>query len=154
MLILVDSNILLRVAKPDDPQNLLALDALLKLRQKQHELAIVPQCAYEFYVVATRPLAQNGLGLEPTEAIADLEEASGLFRLLRDERKVFETWLELVTTYEVRGKTAHDTRLVAAMQRHGIQHLLTFNVADFRRYEPEIHLLDPRQIEFDDLAMH
>jgi hypothetical protein len=34
----------------------------------------------------------------------------------------------------VQGKQAHDARLVAAMQRHGPSHLLTFNTADFQRY--------------------
>jgi predicted nucleic acid-binding protein len=34
----------------------------------------------------------------------------------------------------VSGKPAHDARLVAAMIKHGIVHLLTFNDGDFKRY--------------------
>jgi predicted nucleic acid-binding protein len=34
----------------------------------------------------------------------------------------------------VLGKNAHDARLVAAMNVHGVTHLLTFNAADFRRF--------------------
>ena len=45
-------------------------------------------------------------------------------------------WLVVV------GKSAHDARLVAAMEPHGLTHLLTFNLADFRRYS-NIQLLDP-----------
>jgi len=39
------------------------------------------------------------------------------------------------------GKAAHDARLVAAMNRHALSHLLTFNVSDFKRY-PAIQILD------------
>ena len=31
-------------------------------------------------------------------------------------------------------KTAHDARLAAAMQRHQLSHILTFNKSDFIRY--------------------
>ena len=53
------------------------------------------------------------------------------YPLLRDERRVFENWRDLVNVYQVKGKNAHDTRLVAAMRRHGISDLLTFNGVDF-----------------------
>ncbi len=47
--------------------------------------------------------------------------------------------------YAIQGKAAHDARLVAAMQKHGVSQLLTFNGADFRRYL-EIEVLDPEAI--------
>jgi predicted nucleic acid-binding protein len=40
----------------------------------------------------------------------------------------------LVVAHEVKGKLAHDARLAAAMQRHAITHLLTFNGVDFGRF--------------------
>jgi hypothetical protein len=43
------------------------------------------------------------------------------------------------------GKPAHDARLVAAMERHGLTHLLTFNLVDFQRYAG-LELLDPHQV--------
>ena len=39
-----------------------------------------------------------------------------------------------MTAYEIVGKRAHDARLVAAMVRHGITHLLTFREQDFARF--------------------
>jgi predicted nucleic acid-binding protein len=68
-----------------------------------------------------------------------------LFTLFRDERGVFSVWREFVAQYDVKGKNAHDARLVAAMKRHGLDHLLTFNVSDFRRYEG-IEILDAQSI--------
>ncbi len=66
-------------------------------------------------------------------------------RLLRDERAVYDCWRELVAKYGIQGKQAHDARLVAAMQRHGITHLLTFNTSDFSRY-PGITGIDPETV--------
>ena len=39
-----------------------------------------------------------------------------------------------MSQHEVSGKKAHDTRLVASMIVHGLDTVLTFNVADFKRY--------------------
>lgn len=61
-MILVDTNIPLRIAQIGHPQRQAALDALqlLTLRD-QEQFAIAPQCMYEMYVVFTRPVSANGL---------------------------------------------------------------------------------------------
>jgi predicted nucleic acid-binding protein len=45
----------------------------------------------------------------------------------------------------VKGKNAHDARLVAAMQRHGLTRLLTFNKPDFMRF-PGINVYSPAEV--------
>ena len=57
-----------------------------------------------------------------------------LFRLLLDERGIFTHWRDLVVTHAVHSKLTHDARIVAAMQRHGLTNLLTFNHSDFSRF--------------------
>jgi hypothetical protein len=96
--------------------------------------AIVSQCLYEYWVVATRPKAANRLGRMTPEVEQDLALITGIFVLLPDDEKIFSIWKSLVVTHAVSGKSAHDTRIVAAMQVHGVHDLLTFNVRDFRRY--------------------
>jgi predicted nucleic acid-binding protein len=146
MMVLIDSNVLLRAAIVDDPHFGTAVDAVALLEETGLRPTIVPQCCYEYFVVATRPAERNGLGLEPAEAMHDISDHQELFRFLRDERTVFETWKELVTSYTVRGKVAHDARLVAAMLRHDIKYLLTFNDGDFRRYVDRITVLNPHEV--------
>jgi predicted nucleic acid-binding protein len=107
---------------------------MARLKQHQHELVLVPQVLYEFWVVVTRPIASNGLGMTPSDATAHVVLMRSLFRLLRDERAIYEIWEQLVGSLQIKGKPAHDARLAAAMQRHGITHLLTFNTADFTRF--------------------
>lgn len=56
------------------------------------------------------------------------------FPVLEDNPLVFENWLRLVSSHGVAGKQAHDARLIAVMQAHGLTTLLTFNTEDFSRY--------------------
>jgi hypothetical protein len=115
MRILVDTNLLLRISDPHHGSHSLAVAALDVLDAQGDELRTVPQNLYEYWVVATRPLADNGLGWTPHETQAALDRIKRLFPLLRDERGIVERWQDLVRTLDVRGKGAHDARLVAAM---------------------------------------
>jgi predicted nucleic acid-binding protein len=142
MRVLVDTNILIRISQKNHPQFVFADAALQKLWDAKHELRIVPQVLYEYWAVATRAVEHNGLGFSVQIVAADLERFKTLFSVLRDERGVLEPWQRLALENQAVGKRSHDVRLVAAMQRHGLTHLLTFNAADFKRFSG-ITLLDP-----------
>ena len=111
-----------------------AATALQRLRAIGDLPVIVPQVIYEYWVVATRPANQNGLGQDPMSTRQAVNEFIFIFLLLRDERGIFARWLDIVSTNLVTGKSAHDARLVAAMKRHGLTHIVTFNTQDFARY--------------------
>ena len=64
-MIALDSNILVRHASPKDPLCSIAKAALGILRSDRRSLHLVPQNLYEFWVVGTRPVTVNGLGLIP-----------------------------------------------------------------------------------------
>ena len=145
MRILLDTNILLRQAEPRHPHHQASAEATEALRRRGEELVIVPQVLYEFWSVATRPVAQNGLGMTAGDAHTELVAIQRLFRLLRDERAIYGLWEQIVSTVGVHGKQAHDARLSAAMQRHSITHVLTFNVGDFARY-PRIVAISPLDV--------
>ena len=112
----------------------------MRVVQPRHLLCVVPQVLYEYWVVATRP-TKNGLGMSVDEAEADLNKIVSKRQLVRDERTMFERWKQLVIDHQVTGKTGHDAHLVATMQRHGIGHILTFNVQHFSRFP--ISVIDP-----------
>ena len=57
-----------------------------------------------------------------------------MFPLLPDTPSIYKAWENLVIQYRVSGKPAHDARLVAAMQVHGIATILTFDKTGFSRY--------------------
>ena len=141
----LDTNILLRHATPNDPDRPTVIRAVGSLRTAGHVFRLVPQNLYEFWVVATRPIPQNGLGLSAAECDQTLAAFEAMFPPLLDTPSLTAEWRALVTTHGCLGKPAHDARLVAAMNTHGITHLLTFNLTDFRRY-PHLTLHDPRVI--------
>jgi predicted nucleic acid-binding protein len=134
MRVLLDTNVLARSAEPADKDYKTAADAVANLRAQGHELCLVPQNFYEFWVISTRPAAQNGRGKSPDEVTAEFTALKPLFTLLPDTPAVFPHWEALVATHQVSGKPAHDARLAAAMLVHGVAHILTFNDADFRRF--------------------
>lgn len=145
MSILVDTNVLLRLAQPASPDHAKAQDALIQLAGRGAEVCLVPQILYEYWVVATRPVAVNGLGMSTPDVEQSIDMLLADFHLRRDEREIFDHWRDLVTARDVKGKNAHDARLVAAMLRHGISDLLTFNDSDFSRF-PEIRVWTPAAI--------
>lgn len=95
--------------------------------------------------MCTRPIEANGLGMATPEVERRVAEIKRLFTLFRDERAIFPEWEKLVVQFQAKGKSAHDARLVAAMSRHGLKHLLTFNASDFSRYT-EITVFTPEQV--------
>ena len=131
---LIDTNVLLRIAQPTHSMYQTATDAVAALRSRGEEIVLVAQILYEFWVVATRPLADNGLGLTVAETTAEIQKIRGLFQVHPDSAAILPQWEMLVTTLGVMGKNSHDARLVAAMQVHHITHLLTFNDKDFARF--------------------
>lgn len=145
MRFLLDTNILSRTAQPGHPQHATAAQAVDELHRLGNEVFLVPQVLYELWVVCTRPLEDNGLGLTTSEARRKHEQARTLFVVLPDNEKTLATWEELVVQLDVKGKSAHDARLVASMRIHGLTHLLTFNVAHFNRF-PGITVIAPEKV--------
>jgi len=89
---------------------------------------------FEMWSVLTRPKEVNGWGLAPQEAAKFGTDALRTYGLLEDPSGLVHHWLQLCEAHSVRGKQAHDCRLVAWMELNGIKHLLTLNSADFARY--------------------
>ena len=54
------------------------------------------------------------------------------------------TYLD-VKQLPVHGKRVHDARLVAVLQAHAVEHLVTFNTSDFAAF-PSLSLVDPRSL--------
>ena len=108
MRILLDSNILTRSAQPAHPMYPTAVNSLVNLRSRGEELCIAPQSLYEFWVVATRPLASNGLGMTFSESSAELSQIKNHFELLPENIFTYVEWERLVLHHQVLGKPAHD----------------------------------------------
>jgi predicted nucleic acid-binding protein len=143
---LVDTNILLRSSSRLDPQNELIELALAKLASERTSLCFTHQNIAELWNAMTRPVARNGFGLTVDEAGREVRTIENSMRLLADSEAVYREWRRIIEQYAVSGVRVHDARLVAAMRVHGVNHLITFNVEDFRRYR-EIVAVHPRDVQ-------
>jgi predicted nucleic acid-binding protein len=141
-LILLDTNILLRYARTADPSFATVDTAVNALHANGDVLCVVPQNIYEFWAVATRPTAANGLGLSVPECQVQVARIKRLFRFLPDLPALFVEWEALVGTHACHGRVSFDARLVAAMRTYGVTRLPTFNGSDFVRF-PGLTILDP-----------
>lgn len=145
---LLDTNVLLRDSDELSAQHEHARRALHALTASGAELCLVPQSLYEFWAVASRPPAANGMGLSATASDASLSSFLAGFVLMPDVPAIFDEWRRLAQSYAPQGKPTHDARLVAAMKIHGIGNVLTFNGDDFKRYQSgeDIVIVDPASV--------
>lgn len=135
MQILVDTGVLLRVFDRSAPQQRTIFRALRKLWSDNHDLVTTSQNVAEFWNVSTRPAqARGGFGL----AIPAVEQRVKLIERLGDvlpfSDSAYEQWRRLIVVQQIFGVAVHDAKLVATMIAANIQHILTLNDADFRRY--------------------
>jgi len=141
--VLVDTNVLLAYSRNDHPRHAAAQAGIDRLVRQGDVLFVASQNIAEFWSVMTRPAGSpNGLGYLPSEARTAVDRLLEVFELLPDTDSAFAIWLDLVTRYNVSGKTTHDARLVAAMLANDVSRILTFNGSDFERYK-EISIETP-----------
>jgi predicted nucleic acid-binding protein len=145
MAVLVDTNILLSL-QTHHPHFALVEQAFSVLRNRDEVLCLAVQNLIEFWAVATRPASENGLGMTTETATRELAVLKDLFALLPEPDSVFDEWERLVITHHVSGKGTHDARLVAVMKLSKVDRILTFNVADFARYE-DVQALHPESFQ-------
>ncbi len=142
---LVDTSIITRTLQPQHELYPLVDRALERLLEQGKELHIVAQNLIELWVVATRPVEQNGLGMTTATVAVELARIRSMFVLLPENSAIYPVWESLVVRHQVSGKPAHDARLVAAMQVHGITDILTFDKSGFSRY-PGIEVVHPAEV--------
>jgi predicted nucleic acid-binding protein len=145
-MILVDTNILVRLFEFNDPDCVLCNDAVSKLDLQGHELFIAPQSMAEFWNVTTRPVsARGGQGHSILEADRRLTKIERAFAILPDHVNARKLWRRLIVQHGVTGKQVHDARLAALMLTYHVKRILTFNTRDFVRY-PGIAAIDPATV--------
>jgi len=142
---LIDTNILVRIVSPRDPLKPAALGAVDTLRRRNESLCVAPQNLLEFWAVATRPREANGLGLAPEATAQEVDRFVENFPLVAEPLAVYTRCRQLAGAHAVRGRQVYDARIAAVMIENGVDHILTFNVDDFRRY-PGITAVSPRSL--------
>ncbi len=145
----LDSNILCRLSKEDDPLHEIAKQAVQQAinRDEGERPVINAQVEREFLSVATRTIQENGLGMEPKEAVQMLESFRIFCEFRDDPPLLHQRTKELVGTLGVSGKRVHDLAIGVSAGAH-CGKLLTFNLEHFKRFEENgiVRVLSPQEL--------
>lgn len=129
MNVFVDTNVLLAATDRARPDHLTALGYL---QSGQDSLFASPQVLREYLVVATRPGAANGLGLSMADALANIQAFGQIIALVWESEAVWNELQRIMAGGDPPlGKRIHDANIAATALANGIDHLATFNTADF-----------------------
>lgn len=140
--VFIDTNVLVFASQAarngaSSPVHEAAVRALRSFQSAGTSLWLSRQILREYLVVVTR-VQPVGSILPVAQAIADVRRFAQLFEIAEDSSTATAKLLELLQHIPTAGKQIHDANIVATMLANGIRRLLTFNLADFRRFEPLI----------------
>ena len=137
----IDTNVFVNSRIPDAPDHDIARKRLERALHSDEPLRISRQVVREYLSVVTRPQIWQ-VAITREDALDDANRLMSSFEILEDGPVVTESLIELCREVPIGGSQVHDANIVATMIAHGERRLLTFNVADFRRYGDRIELVD------------
>ena len=136
----VDTNILVSSRLEEAPDHELARVMLGSAVDRAEPLCISRQILREYLAVVTR--RQPGVRMLAREAaLDDVGQLIADYDVLEDGPEVTERLVSLCREVPGGGRQIHDANIVATMLTHGERRLLTFNLADFRRFGDRIELV-------------
>ena len=137
----IDTNVLVSARVPNAPGHEAARRMLGHVLQGPTPARISRQIMREYLAVVTRPQAW-GAPMPRHDALEDVDRMLGTYDVLEDGPAVTEALIALCRDIPVGGQQVHDANIVATMLAYGERSLLTFNLADFRRYGGLIEVVD------------
>ena len=136
----VDTNVLIKARFLEAPDHEAARAGLENALDTSEPLRISRQVLREYLAVVTRPQVWP-VAISRDDALDDVARLAATFDVLEDGPVVTDWLVSLCRRIDVGGKQIHDANIVATMLAYGERRLLTFNVADFRRYVGHIEFV-------------
>jgi len=137
----LDTNVLLAATDEGRVEHESAVESLNVWPGSGVVLYTSGQILREYLAVATRPVAQNGLGMARSAAVANVRTLRTRLHLLDEDEKVSERLLDLLDAVECVGKQVHDANVVATMLVHGVDTVVTINTGDFARFAEHVQVV-------------
>lgn len=136
---LVDTNVFLEATDMARPHHA----AARRFLQRAAAPFTSAQILREYLVVATRPIAVNGLGLALDDALGNVRSFRTMVRLVREEKAVLPSLLALLADVPCKGKRIHDANVVATAISHKIGRIVTLNARDFAAFAKHVVVVSP-----------
>lgn len=139
----LDTNVLLAATDEARADHRGAIDILNVWPARGTVLYASGQIFREYLVVATRPIDVNGLGLPLEAALGNTAAFATRVDSLPEDERVRRRLEEILRTVGCTGRQIHDANVVATMLAHGVETVVTSNVADFVRFGHLIDVVEP-----------
>jgi predicted nucleic acid-binding protein len=130
----VDTNVLVYANQYRAAEHARALSLINRAESAGLTLWISRQVLREYAAAVTRP-QPDGAALPMGTAVKRMRWFAQRLTLADETAPVTAELLDLLDRIPVAGRQVHDANIVATMLANGIRRLLTFNLADFRRFE-------------------
>ncbi len=143
-LIFLDTNILLTATDKSRAYHKQAQDVFNAIFEYGYHLCTSGQVLREYLVVATRPVAANGLGLQTEEALNNLREFTSRMTFFEETEAVNTMLLNLTKTHTLKGTRIHDANIAALVKTYNITVLITENESDFSSFS-EIEVMNIKE---------
>ena len=138
--VFVDTNVIIHARNADSPDQTAAANRLSELEHSGAVLWISRQVLREFAVVVSKQMMARQ-AYDSELLVSEIQSLELQYMVADEDADVTLQWKRLLKTHQVKGKTIHYANIVATMTAFGVKKLLTQNIGDFRRYEPEVELL-------------
>jgi predicted nucleic acid-binding protein len=90
---LLDTNVLIALLNAESPARRLATNTIAQLSAAGDRCWLAPQVLVEFWAVATRPIAANGLNWTVEKTALQIQELLDSLPLLSETPELFRAWL-------------------------------------------------------------
>ncbi len=134
-ILFLDTNVLLTATDESRQHHRFAKHLIASHHRSGFHLGISGQIIREYLVVATRAQDVNGLGLEPTDALKNVEVLRQRLVFFDETEAASNELMQVISKYLLIGKRIHDANVVATMPAHGLSKLITGNRRDFSSFQ-------------------
>ena len=131
MKVLLDTNVLLEATDEGRKLHDQSLGIFQNAAASGVELFLATQVIREYLVVATRPIANNGLGMDTVAALGNIGQFRRRASLIAETVQAGELFLVWAARFGISGKRLHDLQLLASASAAGMDGLVTANEVDF-----------------------
>lgn len=146
--VLVDTNVLLEATDEGRPLHNQAVMVFQNARAAGIDLFICTQTVREYLVVATRPTANNGLGMGIIAALENVAQFATKASMLPESLRAGEIFLAWAGKFQITGKKLHDLQILATAAAGGMLTLLTANEKDFPK-DASLAIVPLASLEWD-----
>jgi len=129
--VLVDTNVLLEATDEGRKHHQRALELFQNASEAGVDLFLGTQVIREYLVVSTRPVTNNGLGMDVTSALDNIGRFRRRASLIAETVQAGELFLTWAARFGICGKRLHDLQLLASASVAGMDGLVTANEGDF-----------------------